>query len=788
MKRLIYIFLVFFLSVSVSVTARNMDNKGSLTGVVTDAATGKPLANATVTIHELKTWVTTDNGGRYNFTSLPNGSFTIEVSYVGYKSFVDRIKLDGNTTRDFTLRTAIVENDNVTVTGVSAVTQVRQTPTYTTIVNQKELQRASGTNLMDILSKQPGVSAVTTGPAIAKPFIRGMGYNRVVTINDGVRQEGQQWGDEHGMEIDEYSTKRVEILRGPASLMYGSDALGGVVNIITNTPVALNTVSGQLSGSMNANNNMWGGYANIAGNLNGFNWNAYGSLKRAGDYQNKYDGDVLNSRFNEKNFGGYVGLNKSWGYSHLVFSRFNQQIGMVDGVRDDEGNLVVDGYDLTDKLRDGKSPLVPYQRVNHTKLLLDNAFSLLNGARLTALVGYQQSKRREFGEVDAPKEPGAYFDLKTVNYHVAYHFASNGNWKTSVGVNGMGQTNKNKGEEAIIPDYDLFDVGVYGYTAYHKEGTTVSGGLRFDNRSFNGKQMMEEEDVKFEAFKKQFSNISASVGLSQELGEHLLLKANLSRGFRAPNAAEMASNGEHEGTGHYEIGNRDLKSESSLSFDMGLQFNTQHVDFSVTPYINHVQNYIYAQKLQGVGGLDSLIGDAKVYKFTQQSANLLGLEASLDIHPHPLDWLHFENTFSMVQGRFTKAVDGSENLPLMMPARLLTELRAEFPNQVKDFKNLFVKVEMDNVAKQNHYFAGYNTETATKGYTLFNAALGTDLEVRGKTYATLVLALNNLTDVAYQNHLSRLKYTDENPVTGRVGVFNMGRNFTARLIVPLKFK
>lgn len=761
---------------------------GSLRGIVVDALTNQPLPEATISLPDLKIDVTAGKDGRYSIRSLPGGRFVVAVSYVGYRSFVGTVVIGGATVQDFKLSVSVVESEAVVVTGVSSSTQLKHAPTHISVLSQKALLQSTGTGLLDAVAKVPGVSIITTGPAIAKPSIRGLGYNRVVTLNDGVRQEGQQWGDEHGVELDEYSAQKIEVLRGPASLMYGSDAIGGVLNILTNIPVPENTIRGNLSGSLNSNNNMQGGYANIAGNINGFNWNAYGSLKSAADYKNRYDGDVLNSRFNEKNFGGYLGLNRSWGYSHLIFSSFDQHVGMIEGERDAAGRLVLDGYEPGSKEWTGKTPLVPNQRVQHLKMALDNSFSLGNGGRITALVGFQRNQRREFGDVETPSVPEAYFDLRTVNYSAAYHLPLMNGWKTSLGVNGMSQQNKNRAAEALIPDYRLFDVGIYGYTSKTVNRTTVSGGLRFDNRNIYSRLTYEEDEEKFQPFTRRRSSFSGSLGLAHDFSEQVTLKANASKGFRAPNMAELAANGVHEGTFRYEIGNADLKSEDAYAFDLGLDVNTQHVSLNVSPYINHINNYIYYQKLLTGSGADSLIGDVPAYQFTQQSANLYGVEATLDIHPHPLDWLHFENAFSWTKGRFTKAVDGSSDLPLIAPLRLLTELRAEFPTQLKAFRNFYAKVEMDNVAAQRHFFSGYNTETETSGYTLFNAGLGTDIYWGGAKRAGIILAMNNIGDIAYQQHLSRLKYAPENPVTGRAGVFNMGRNFTARLVVPFAWK
>ncbi|MCH5597174.1 TonB-dependent receptor domain-containing protein [Niabella ginsengisoli] len=293
--------------------------------------------------------------------------------------------------------------------------------------------------------------------------------------------------------------------------------------------------------------------------------------------------------------------------------------------------------------------------------------------------------------------------MKTINYNVAYHLAENKNWKTSFGVNGMKQWNENKAEEAIIPDYDLFDFGVYGVTAKTWNQTTLSGGLRYDIRSLDNKSLAGEGAERFMAFNKTFSNLSASLGATHAVSEHVSLKANVSRGFRAPNSSELSANGEHEGTNRYELGDRNLKSEVSTSIDAGIEITTNHVDISVSPYFNYISNYIFYNRLLGANGADSSINDAPAFQFSQQSARLMGVEASFDVHPHPLDWLHFENTISFVRGRFTDPVDGSSNLPLIAPASLLTELRGEFANATKVLSNFYAKVEMNAVATQNNF-------------------------------------------------------------------------------------
>jgi iron complex outermembrane receptor protein len=500
-------------------------------------------------------------------------------------------------------------------------------------------------------------------------------------------------------------------------------------------------------------------------------------------------------------YGATVGINRQWGYSHLIVSNFTQHLGIIEGDRNDEGKfLLYTGTPLehaaTEDELNGRELLVPSQRIEHTRVALDNNFNLGTG-RLTALLGYQHNKRKEFGDVYDPGTPGTFFDLKTFNYNIAYHILEKNGWKTSVGINGMSQQNKNKAEEALIPDYQLFDMGSYIFIQKTmKEKITATGGIRYDYRNLQTEEMLDSNGkTKFKALDKSFSNITASAGLSYAANDALTVKANISRAFRAPGVAELTANGEHEGTNRYEIGTPGLKSETTIQADAGIDYAGSHVSVSITPFFNRINNYIFLQKLESSSGGDSLItGDngsqVPGYHYQQQDDTIAGFEMSIDIHPHPLDWLHFENSISYANGRFSKAVDGSYNLPMISPFRYLSELRAEWarPHKLKIFQNLYAKLELDANAKQSKPFTGYHTETATAGYTLLNAGAGTDLLVKKHRICSFYFSLNNIFDEAYQSHLSRLKYTAENFATGRTGVFNMGRNFTARLVIPLEFK
>jgi iron complex outermembrane receptor protein len=768
MKKLVTLTAILFLFIA---SFSQQKIRTQLTGKVTDAKTGEPLQGASVIIADSRIGTLTNSSGVFTINNVASGHTILEVSYAGYETIVDHVDVTSSNELNFQLKRSVREYEGVTVTGVAGATSIRKAPISITRINKGELLVTPSTNIIDALSRQPGVSQLATGPAISKPVIRGLGYNRLVTINDGVRQEGQQWGDEHGIEIDENSVSRVEILKGPASLIYGSDAIAGVVNIITTSPVQNNTISGNVLTSYQSNNRQRSVFANVAGNNNGFNWNAWGDLTKADNYKNKYDGKVFNSGFNNKNAGGYIGYNGAWGFSHLIVSTFNQEVGVIEGARNVDGSFV---------------GATPTQYVNHTKIIADNIFSA-GRAKIKLNLGFQRNRRREFESADNTDVADLYFDLKTFNYHASYQFDDKNGWITSVGVTGMKQVNNNKGAATLIPEYNLFDIGGFLYSQKTIDKATISGGMRYDNRYLTSIELIENNTVKFSGFSRNFSNISGSLGVSYSPKNNLTMKLNLARGFRAPAVPELSSNGAHEGTNRYEYGDQHLKSETTLQADADIELSTEHVLFSFSAFYNHIDNFIFYSRLSSATGGDSLVDVAgqmiPAYKFSQHTTNLPGFEALIDIHPHPLDWLHWENSFSYVQGRFTETVGETKNVPFIPPARWSSEIKTSLLPKAKKLKHTFFTIEAVNYFKQNRPFTSFETETATPGYTLLNAGLSTEVHNSKRKLFSVYLLGNNLTDRAYQNHLSRLKYTDENPLTGRIGVFNMGRNFMVKLNV-----
>ena len=664
-----------------------------------------------------------------------------------------------------------LELKEVMVTGAVGDMKMKETPMPIMILQTKELRQLPSTNLIDAIAKQPGVAQITTGGGISKPIIRGLGYNRIVVINDGIRQEGQQWGDEHGIEIDANEVGTVEILKGPASLMYGSDALGGVLVFKGMPAQPEGSIKGKVNTEYQTNNGLIGASFNLAGNQKGFIWDARYSEKHAHAYKNRFDGYVPNSQFNERAFSLKAGLMRSWGFSNLKFSYYNLNPSIVEGERNTvTGELVSEDGNLL-SYRHG----LPYQRVYHYKAVSESFINLSSG-HLKVIAGYQQNRRKEFEE--SADEYGLYLQLHTLNYDVRYVSEERSGWKYSTGINGMGQKSINLGEEYLIPDYSLFDAGVYATASKVLGRWNLSGGLRYDYRYLDAKGLVEDGEERFKDFNRHFHGITGSVGATCEVTEQLDFKLNLARGFRAPNISELASNGEHEGSLRYEIGNPDFKPEYSLQADFGFDYATRYFELHGSLFANLIDNYIYLHRI------DSIIEpDLMTFAYAQGEAMLLGFEAGVDIHPFHA--LHIGSAFSYVNAQLLHQPEVMRWLPMTPAPRLSVDVKYELTHDGEVFNNAYIAARMDRCLKQDHYYAAYDTETMTPSYLLIGLSAGTDVLIKGRKMAELALIVDNLTNVCYQDHLSRLKYADFNVVTGRQGVFNIGRNIVFKLMIPI---
>lgn len=808
MKKYIFFLLVAMYSFECA-------SQNNLKGKISNFTTAEGLPGATIYINDLKKGTTSDSIGNYIIENIPSGKFLIEFRYLGFETQILKIEINGTVIQDISLEESHTELKNVMITGMSAASEKAVSPVSSISIDKLKLQERPSTNIIDAISNTPGLSQVSSGAGISKPIIRGLGFNRVLVLQNNIRQEGQQWGEEHGIEIDEFSVNKIEIIKGPGSLAYGSDAMAGVINILSPDPIQKGKQQLNFLSTYHTNNSLQGYSLMYEGNKNDVYWNLQGTRKQAANYSNKYDGKVFNSGFNEWNGNGMLGLSKKWGYAQLNFSSFNQEVGIIEGERDSLGKFTeqeiindstIEELTVDEDHLKGYEIHSPKQKINHHKVSL-NGKLFKNNSVFQYTLGFQQNQRREIElhihDGLAEEEASIHQLLNTFNYDFNFHRHFN-DWETTIGINGYKQKGLNLGEEFIIPEYKLNDVGIYAITQKSINKLHLAGGLRYNFRNVSTQSLYLNEEgistisdtsaeMKFTAFERSFSSLAYSAGLSYKFSKILIGKLNISGGFRAPNLSELGANGAHHGTFRYEIGNADLKPETSLQTDFALNVESEHISLEFSAFYNQINNFIFSRKLFNNNGSDSLIIDEgevnSVFKFVQDDAQLFGGEITLDIHPHPFDWLHFENSFSFVEGSMKNFTDSTKYLPFIPAPRLQTELRAHFHESNGKFQNFFVSANMNYHFAQSKIYSAYNTETSTPSYILFNAGIGFDMKnKKDKTLFSFIFSAQNLTDFAFQNHLSRLKYLSLNESTGRNGVFNMGRNFMIKLIVPIGLK
>jgi iron complex outermembrane receptor protein len=771
--------LAFALLLSVLYIPTFASETAVIKGIITDAQTSQPLPGATVSIPDLQISAVANAQGEFIFPNAPTrGRFLIQVRFVGYKSFTQMVDFGNPPALAFALQQSVIEAKEIVITGSAISADHRRNSTSISTVSKADLLYHPSTNIVDAISRIPGVAQVTTGPAISKPVIRGLSANRVVTLNNGVKQQGQQWGDEHGIEIDQYSADRVEVLRGAASLMYGSDALGGVINILDGLPAPEGTIRGEFLTNYATNNGLTGNSLMVQGNQNGFVYKARGSYKNAYSYKTPTE-YVPNSGFNETSLQGQIGLNKNWGYVHLDASTYKSNIGFYEPLRNDAGQLVdEDGLPFTDQQNKDRTLAYPKQEIQHDKLALNSNLLLPNGSLKTTL-GYQHNQRRE---LESPDEgPALFLNSYTYSYDIRYSLNELNGWAPVFGLSGEFMHSINTtGAEQLIPDYDTQAYGAFAYLKKSWNTNTFNIGARVDYRKLTTVSF-EGSDVSFPGISNSFSHVSAAAGFTHEFSDALSFKTNAGTAFRAPNIAELSSNGVHEGAFRYEVGNPDLKPEKSYQLDASFEYQNEYFEASLGGFANYINGYIFYDtegEVIPVEGEDGTVRNFPVYNFVQDNAFLRGIEASLTLHP--VSFIHFENGFS-----YTRATNRSthSSLPFIPAAALRNELR--FEPKIAGTSNSYLSVGLDNFFKQTKVDA---FELPTAGYTLLNASVGTTLKLSANQNLTIYVAGRNLLNKAYYDHLSRYKpgrLSDEDPT---LGIYNAGRNITFGVTLPFTLK
>lgn len=615
------------------------------------------------------------------------------------------------------------------------------------------------------ISRLPGVSIITTGPGIAKPSVRGLSFNRVLVYDQGVRLENQQWGEEHGIGISSSGVESVEVVKGPLYVLYGSDAMGGVVYVQPESYNSSEGISIDYTGVYNSNYNGLTNNLGLSGKSDNFSYMLRADVIDNGEFSTP-DGEIENTWFTQNNLKAGIAYETDNFKSDLRFSLTNSEIGIphMDEEHDDHGDDDHDEHE--DEDHDDQDEEAHYQELNHSTLTWKNTFDMGNNHILDVVLGQQLNTRKEFGvhedeehdddhgdedhedeEHDDHDEEGheegeaeLNMELETKSADIRLTMPQSENLNLVIGTNLLSQENKNFGHEELIPDSEMSDFGLFALSQIKiNESSQALIGLRYDSRSISSEKASND-----------FSSFNGSFGLKKEFSNSTL-RLNLSSGFRAPNLIELFAEGVHHGSFQYKRGNINLSAETSIQTDFSFQINNDDSLISFDLFYNSINDYIY------LSPGSEFEGEYRVYNYLQQNAKLYGGEIHLNKQTR-FDWLKY---YSSLEYIFGESSDGVA-LPFISPLTFNQVFNIDFGSNYS--------LEIDFIAKAKQSRVSL-FEEETDGYSVLNLSgnwmtslLGNDLNI--------FWSIDNVFDKEYYDHLSRLK---------TVGILEMGRNISVGL-------
>ena len=601
------------------------------------------------------------------------------------------------------------------------------------------------------ISKLPGVSIISTGSGIGKPSIRGLSFNRVVVLSQGMRLENQQWGEEHGLALSSSGVNSVEVVKGPLYVLYGSDAMGGVLYIEPEKYLTSDDLEIDYTGIYNSNYNGFSNNLGLKGSSENFSYMLRADIKDNGNYSSP-DGEIENSWFKQNDFKAGVAYQTEKFQSDLRISMSDIEVGIPHM---EEGHDDHDYHEEDD--HDDHEEEDHYQEIKHTTLSWKNTFDMGNDHTLDITLGRQLNERKEFGgheeeghddheeeghEEEGHEEGEAELDmeLETTSIDIKLTMPQSDDLNLIIGTSLLNQENKNFGHETLIPDAEKKDFGLFALGQFDIDDTSQALiGVRYDNRSISS-----------ESSSNDYSNFNGSLGFKKDFGNSTL-RINLSSGFRAPDLIELYADGSHHGSFQYKKGNTNLVAEESLQTDLSYQINNNNSIVSFDLFYNDISDYIYLNP-------SSMFEDGlKVYDYMQQDAKLYGGEIHLNKNTS-IDWLSY---YTSVEYVFAESMDG-EALPFISPLTLNQVFNIDFGNNYS--------VEIDFIAKAKQSRVSM-FEEETDGYSVLNLSGNFKTEFMNNDL-NLFWRISNVFDKEYYDHLSRLK---------TAGIHEMGRNISVGL-------
>ncbi len=779
------LFLVLFVCVEIA--------NAQVSGVVLHER-DEPLPNATVLLLPDSVYSLTDADGNFRFDGIGPGQYTLEVRYLAHSTERNEFSYSGAPLNlSFSLTYDTERLGEVIVEGEHGhAEEVLRNVHLAEGFVEMETKAA----LAQSLDRIAGIASINVGVGVSKPVIRGLSNNRIIVLTDNVKQEGQQWGADHGLEVDQYDVEEVEILKGPASLQYGSDGLGGVINVLPEKIPEKGKLSGVVLGNFRSNNFHGGGSAKVAVNVN----NVFGSIRYSfqqfGDYSVpadsfNYNGFRLpiidrtlkNTAGQEQNISGFVGILRSWGLTRVDVSHYSLDVGLFSGAVG-----IPRSYALT---HDGDHRNIdePRQSVQHLKAVLSQEIFLPDHQVLHLHLGYQENIRREYSfpefhsvpTVDPNNTLALELRLRTFTINGHFDHEVSDKLTNTYGFDAQYQINQRGGFELFLSNFQTVRSGIYAISNWQATPKLlVQGGLRADY----GKNVTEYskryvysganaiiDSLESVAINDDYFNVSGSIGMNRELGSKGELRLNVGKSFRVPYPNETSSNGVHHGTFRHEVGNPDLKTEHGYQLDLSTDWKWDRVSVNVAGFFNMFQNYIY---LSPSARFSSLPEAGQLFEYKQHNVVYTGGE--LNWSYRPFKFLELSQAYEYV---WNYNLETGLPLPFTPPGSILSEVRLR-TEQIWVFHNAYLFINDHYVFAQNRVD---RNEPQTPDYNLINAGLGFNLKLSDKerfvSSLQIRFSVQNITDQKYLNHLSRYRW---------INVPEQGRNFVLTLKVPFSYR
>ncbi len=729
-KQLIIVLVILF-------TSLNIFAQNKISGTIFEE-NNKALIGANIYVSALGMGAVSDINGKFEIKKVPSGKYKMTVSFLGYESYVMMINTSEKTTNlKIQLKPNVLQSQEVVISSGVYSTQ-HENAIKIESLNAKKIENIGSPNIYQSLSKEPGVDIISKGEGISTPVIRGLSTSNILVLSDGIRMENYQFSENHPYLIDEYGISNIEVVKGPASLLFGSDAIGGVLNFISEKPVYKKPLKIDYNSFYNSNTQGISNNLGVKGKRKDWFWGVRAGQKSHKDYTDGDGQKVVNSRFNSQNIKLSTGLNKKIGKFSIFYSYNKMQLGLtvppaVKLIDNDERNIESWYQDLDNHLVYTKNTL------------------FFNKLRTEINASYQLNHRKL--NIDPNQNPFTHVDmsLKTISYEIK------NNYKFGLGdiifaLQGKNQSNTtHDAPEIVVSDYTSNNwASLFLLQLSLNEKAHIQAGVRYDFIQINIPKLINSNAN----INNTYNNVSYSMGMTYQLNKSFLFRANFASAFRTPNASELSQEGIHGD--RYEKGDPNLKSQKNFEGDLSLHFHNQFLVFDASTFYNNINNYIFMSPTQ-----DTTNSGLKIYQYMQNNATIYGTEWGAKIIF--LKYFSLKETYSQLLAQ----QENGDYLPFIPQNKIKSELRFE-KNNSKSFKQIYANLNHTFAFRQNRVSS---FENETPEYSLFNMEFGVEKQLT-KFSIEISIKLNNLLDVAYYDHLSTLK---------DMRYYNMGRNLNMGL-------